>query len=494
MQVCPDLGHLVRLRTLLPEAEFIGPDDIGASGCAADSRRVEPGDLFVAIVGGRHDGHDFVGEAVEQGCAAVLSQRPLPALPVPNCVVPDTRNAHSRICQALAGNPSQALKVIGVTGTNGKTTTSCLIASMLTTAGYKTGVLGTLGYLDGAGIEPATLTTPGPQKLATLLGRMVRHGCSHAVMEVSSHALDQSRVAGMRFDVACVTNVTRDHLDYHCTIHDYRLTKSKLFDHLPPEGLAVINADDPTSAGYLRRLDGPVLTVGMRSAAEITATMVEQHPSEQTFLLCAGSETIPVRTRMIGTHHVYNCLEATAVGLVYGIELPVIVRGLEAAEHVPGRLERIECGQPFSVFVDFAHTADALTAALRTLRGVTRGRLICVFGAGGDRDRRKRPLLAQAVEHDADLAVVTSDNPRTEDPQAIVSDVLEGLRHPGDAEAVVDRAEAIRFALRSARPADCVLIAGKGHETHQVIGDEHIPLNDAEIAREWLYEMMNDER
>ena len=296
----------------------------------------------------------------------------------------------------------------------------------------------------------------------------------------------------MRFDVACVTNVTRDHLDYHCTIHDYRLTKSKLFDHLPPEGLAVINADDPTSAGYLRRLDGPVLTVGMRSAAEVTATMVEQHPSEQTFLLCAGSETIPVRTRMIGTHHVYNCLEATAVGLVYGIELPVIVRGLEAAEHVPGRLERIECGQPFSVFVDFAHTADALTAALRTLRGVTRGRLICVFGAGGDRDRRKRPLLAQAVEHDADLAVVTSDNPRTEDPQAIIADVLEGFRHPGDAEVVADRAEAIRFALRSARPADCVLIAGKGHETHQIVGDEHFPLNDAEIAREWLYETMNE--
>lgn len=290
MQVCPGLGHLVSLRKLLPQAEFLGTDDICASGCTCDSRRVEPGHLFVALEGSRCDGHDFIADATARGATAILSQRPLPEAAVPTCLVPNARDAYGRICQALAGNPSRDLKVVGITGTNGKTTTSCLIASVLTTAGHQVGLLGTLGYLDGKVIEDPTLTTPPADELARWLARMVRNGCSHAVMEVSSHALAQDRVAGIRFDAACVTNVTRDHLDYHRSLRDYRLAKSRLFDHLPGEGFAVINADDPTSAGYLRRMDGPVLTVGIRSAAEITATLVEQYLSEQTFLLTAGCE------------------------------------------------------------------------------------------------------------------------------------------------------------------------------------------------------------
>jgi len=489
MQVCPSVGHLVRLRTLLPEADFIGAADVCVNRCTCDSRRVEPGDLFVAIRGTTHDGHDFIGEAIQRGCAAVLSEQPIPTLAVPVCTVPSARNALARICQTLAGDPSRRLKVIGVTGTNGKTTTSCLLASVLTTAGHKVGLVGTLGYLDGMVIEQPALTTPPPDKLASLLSRMVCNQCTHAIMEVSSHALDQSRIDGIGFDTVCVTNVSRDHLDYHYTVDDYRATKSKLLGHLAPEGLAVINADDPTSAGYLHLIDGPVLTVGIRSSAELTAVIVEQHLSEQTFLLTAGSETVPVRTQMIGTHHVYNCLEAAAVGLAYGIELPEVVRGLESAEHVPGRLERIECGQPFGVFVDYAHTPDALAGALSTLRQVSRGRLICVFGAGGDRDERKRPLMGRAVERVADVAVVTSDNPRTEDPLEIIGDVLEGFRHQGDAEVIPDRVEAIRWALGAARPGDCVLIAGKGHEKHQIVGDRRIPLDDCQIAREWLYDV-----
>ncbi len=489
MQVCPSLGYHVCLRSLLPEARFLGADDIGVDRCRCDSREVEPGDLFVALPGSRVDGHDFVAEAVAAGCSAVLVERPVPGVELPQAIVPNARNAYARICQALAGNPSRYLKTIGVTGTNGKTTTCCLIAGVLTAAGHKTGVLGTLGYLDGDRIEESTHTTPPPRQLADLLGRMVRHGCSHAVIEVSSHALEQSRVAGVRFDAACVTNVSRDHLDYHKTIYDYRAVKSKLFEHLPPEGLAVINADDPTSAGYLGRLDGPVLTVGIRSAAEITAVPVEQCISEQTFLLTAGSDTMPVRTKMIGTHHIYNCLEAAAVGLVYGIDLATVVRGLESADQVPGRLERIECGQPFGVFVDYAHTPDALTGSLRALREVVRGRLICVFGAGGDRDQSKRPLMGRAVERDADVAIVTTDNPRTEDPLEIIDDVLEGFQDPDSADAVVDRAEAIRRALADAGPGDGVLIAGKGHENYQIVGEHRIPLDDCEIARQWLYEV-----
>ncbi|MEE8450335.1 MAG: UDP-N-acetylmuramoyl-L-alanyl-D-glutamate--2,6-diaminopimelate ligase [Thermoguttaceae bacterium] len=492
MQTLPGLGIRLSLRKLLPEAEFLGDgdiDDIGVSHCTGDSRRVQPGDLFVAMAGSRADGHNHATQAAARGCVAVLAEHPIPDLTVPVCIVPDTRTAYGHLCHALAGSPSQELKVIGITGTNGKTTTSCLLASVLMKAGHKVGLIGTLGYFDGDDVEDATLTTPPADRLASLMGRMVRHGCSHAVMEVSSHALDQARVAGIHFDAGCVTNVCRDHLDYHASLQDYRNVKSKLFDYLPAEGFAVINADDPTSTGYLRRIDGPVLTVGMRSAAEITAVMVEQCVSEQTFLLTAGSESVPVRTKMIGTHHVYNCLTAAAAGLVCGVDLPTIVRGLEAVEHVPGRLERIECGQPFSVFVDYAHTPDALTGCLQALRDVVSGRLICVFGCGGDRDRQKRPLMGRAVEQGADVAVVTTDNPRTEEPMEIIADVLEGFEDLARAEVVEDRSEAIRWALATAKPGDCVLIAGKGHEDYQVIGEEQIPMSDGEVARDWLYEV-----
>lgn len=487
MQVCSAFSQFVSLHALLPEAAFSGAEDVRIGGCTCDSRRVRPGDLFVALPGSHQNGHDFIPEAIAGGAIAVLCQQ-LPAqLSVPCCIVPNAREAYGRICQALAGNPSFRLKLIGVTGTNGKTTTSCLIASVLSKAGHRVGVLGTLGYFDGETVETATHTTPPADRLAASLARMVNNDCSHAAMEVSSHALAQSRVAGVRFDVACVTNVSRDHLDYHPTIQDYRLTKLKLFDHLAPEGFAVVNADDPIAAGYLRRFDGPALTVGIHSNAEITAMPLEQFPSEQTFLLTAGSETTPVRTQMIGTHHIYNCLTAAAVGLAYGIDLTTVVRGLEAVDYVPGRLQRVECGQPFSVFVDYAHTPDALTCCLQSLRKVTVGRLICVFGAGGDRDREKRPLMGRAVDAVADLAVLTSDNPRNEDPQAIIDQILEGFRQPSEARVVIDRVEAIHWALAHARPGDCVLIAGKGHEDYQIVGDQHIPLDDREIAQTWLY-------
>ncbi|HLA83755.1 MAG TPA: UDP-N-acetylmuramoyl-L-alanyl-D-glutamate--2,6-diaminopimelate ligase [Thermoguttaceae bacterium] len=488
MQVCPDRDCRSQLRSLFPEATFVGCRDIEVRACVADSRRVEQGDLFVAIAGDSADGHDFAAEAIHRGCSAILSQRPLPEATVPVCIVADSRAAFGRLCHHLAGNPARHLKVIGVTGTNGKTTTSVLIARMFTHAGYRVGLLGTLGYFDGDRCDESTLTTPPADRLADYLARMVRNECNYAVMEVSSHALAQARLAGMELDTVCVTNVRRDHLDYHRTIDDYRLTKSKAFDYLSPEGFAVLNADDPTSAGFLSRVEGPVLSIGVHAAAEITGTLIERYLSEQTFLLTAGSDTIPVRTRMIGMHHVYNCLEAAAVGLTYGLDLTTVVRSLEAVDYVPGRLQRIECGQPFGVFVDYAHTPDALTGCLRALRSVVSGRLICVFGAGGDRDRGKRPLMGRAVEADADLAILTSDNPRSEDPQAILGDVLDGFAHPADALVIADRREAIHAALAAARTGDCVLIAGKGHERCQLIGDESLPFDDYEIAAGWLYE------
>jgi UDP-N-acetylmuramoyl-L-alanyl-D-glutamate--2,6-diaminopimelate ligase len=490
MQVCPDLGHAVPLAGLLPEAAVYGAEDVWITGCTCDSRCVRPDELFAALPGSRHDGHDFIAEAVARGCAAVLSHRPLPEIPVPTCVVPNVRQSYARLCQALAGNPSRRLKLIGITGTNGKTTTSCLIAGVLSAAGHRVGVLGTLGYLDGRIVEDSTHTTPPPERLAGLLARMVGNECSHAVMEVSSHALDQSRVAGLEFDAACVTNITHDHLDYHATLHDYRKAKAKLFDHLATEGFAILNADDAGSASLLDGLGCPTLTIGIQNAAEIAAVPLEQFASEQTFLLTAGSETIPVRTRMIGTHYIYNCLEAAAVGLAYGIPLATVVRGIESVDYVPGRLERIECGQPFSVFVDFAHTPDALGQVLATLRQVTAGRLICVFGAAGERDRLKRPLMGRAVEQAADLAIITSDNPRHEDPRAICREVLDGFQGSGaSVEVIADREAAIHRALSAAGPGDCVLIAGKGHETCQIVGDRRLPSDDREIARAWLYDV-----
>ena len=487
MQVCPDTGHSESLEKLLPTLAVTGGGNVFPNRCTCDSRRVEPGDLFVAVEGTQHDGHDHVADAVARGCVAVIAQRALPEFGVPVIQVPNSREAFGHLCQALAGNPSRQLKLVGVTGTNGKTTTSCLIAGILSRAGHKVGVLGTLGYFDGEEAEDAPWTTPPADQLACWLARMVRNECTHAVMGVSSHALDQRRVAGIRFDAACVTNVTHDHLDYHRSPAEYRAAKARLLRQMPPEGFAVINADDPVSSGYLKEMDGPVLTIGIDSPAEVTAILVGRSLSEQTFLLSAGSETVPVRTRMIGTHHMYNCLVAAAVGLTYGIDLVTVARGLEAAGHVPGRLERIECGQPFGVFVDYAHTPDALDKVLTTLREVTAGRLICVFGCGGDRDVQKRPIMGRIAEQKADRIVLTSDNPRTEDPEAILANILQGIDRPNSVRVQPDRATAIRQALAMARPDDCVLIAGKGHENYQVIGHQHIPMDDAEIARQWLY-------
>ena len=489
MQVRPSEGQFVRLCEVLPEATASGAGSITFDAVERDSRRIQTGDLFVAMRGPNHDGLEFVHEAVERGCAAVVAdQHADTPLGVPLVLVRDARETYGRICHAVAGHPSRQLKVIGVTGTNGKTTTSCLIASILNAAGFPTGLIGTLGVFDGEEFGPSTLTTPPADELARWLGRMTANGCSHAVMEISSHALDQKRTAGIELDAACVTNVRRDHLDYHQSIDDYQRTKSQIFPLLTGEGFAVLNVDDPTTAGYLPQLTGPVLTVAMESNAELTAVEIERLVSEHTFLLTAGSETIPVRTKMIGTHHVYNCLVAAAVGLAYGIDLPTIVRGLENLDHVPGRLERIECGQPFGVFVDFAHTPDALSGSLSTLREVVEGRIFCVFGAGGNRDQEKRPLMGRAVEQVADVAILTSDNPRNEPAEQIVRDVLDGFHQPSNARVMLDRAEAIGWALGQARPGDCVLIAGKGHENYQIIGDRRIPFDDRDVAKSWLFE------
>lgn len=484
----------VSLRQLLPGAQFLGTDDLRVTSCAGDSRLCQPGDLFVALRGTRHDGHDHISEAITRGAAAIVAEQSLANAHVPGCLVPDSREAYGRICQALVGDPSRQLKVIGITGTNGKTTTSWLVASILAAAGIRCGVIGTLGSYDGFEIEPVPLTTPAAAELARQLARHESAGCTHVAIEVSSHALDQRRLAGVQLDVAAVTQIERDHLDYHGTLENYRAAKQRIFDLLPCEGMGVVNVDDEMAAGLLDQFHGPALSVGIDSPCEISATPLEQFISEQTFLLSAGDESVPVRTPLVGRHNIYNCLVAAAIASIYDVDLPTIARGIESVRYIPGRLERIECGQPFSVFVDYAHTPGALASCLASLRPLTSGRLICVFGAGGERDRQKRPLMASAVERWADMAVVTSDNPRNESPQDIADQLIAGFRQPRKVRSILDRLDAIEWALAQAEPGDCVLLAGKGHEEYQQIGDERIRFDDREAARQWLYQHADERR
>jgi UDP-N-acetylmuramoyl-L-alanyl-D-glutamate--2,6-diaminopimelate ligase len=478
----------INLRQLLPEASIFGADEIYVESCTADSRQCNDGDLFVALIGSHVDGHDYVADALSRGASAIIAERYLPTSGVPICVVPDSRVALGKLSQALAGNPSQQLKVIGVTGTNGKTTTCWLIASILEAAGFRAGLTSTIANSDGAAVEPSQMTTPSAPQLAEWLSRMAANECTHAVMEVSSHALAQARVAGINFNAACVTNVRRDHLDFHNTLQNYHDAKARLLQQVDSDGFVVVNADDAVASSFLSLTTRPSLTIGLENEAQLTATVIERQLSEQTFLLHAGNNSVPVRTRIIGDQHVYNCLSAAAVGLLYGIELPDIVRGLERLEKVPGRMERIECGQEFGVFVDYAHTPEALEAVLRSLRALTAGRLICVFGAGGERDRGKRPLMAKAVESAADVAVLTDDNPRREDAAKIRREILRGFDALDAIVVKPDRAEAIAWALDQAVAGDCVLIAGKGHEEYQTVGAQRHWFDDREVARLWLYD------
>ena len=482
----------LRLVALLPTGRFAPPHDeadVWVRRCTCDSRAVHPGDAFIAIRGSSQDGHDHLRQAAGRGAAVAVVERPVEQCDIPQYLVKNSAAAFGVLSQAFAGRPAEKMKVVGVTGTNGKTTTCMLIARILKTAGYATALSSTLGAFDGEDYSETDWTTPPADGLAAWLRRSADNGCSHAVVEISSHGLAQDRTAGIPLDAACVTNVRRDHLDYHGSLETYHAAKSKVFDALRPDGIAVLNADDAVSASFLPALRGPLLTVGMDSPAEITGTLVERFVSEQTFFLSAGSDTIPVRTHMIGVHHVYNCMAAAAVGLAFNLDLPDIVGAIESIDYVPGRLERIERGQPFGVFVDFAHTPDALAASLRTLRDVTQGRLICVFGAGGERDKGKRPLMGRAVEANCDIAVVTSDNPRNENPAAIAGDIVEGMSGTGESLTLLDREEAIHWAVSNARAGDVVLIAGRGCESHQIVGEERIPFDDREIAAHWLSEM-----
>lgn len=482
----------ISLRRIFPGASFVGCADIAIVDATENSQECQPGSLFAVVPGSKVDGSRFVGDALQRGASALLVSRPIAGATVPQCVVRNVRRSFAELSAALHGQPARRLGTIGVTGTNGKTTTTWLVRSILQAAQFKTGLLGTVEYHDGETAATSSLTTPDSRSLNRWLARMVESRTTHATLEVSSHALDQDRVAGIQFDAGVLTNITPDHLDYHRHFESYISTKARIMSLLKTGGRMVMNVDDPATAELVSRVpaDKRCVTYGIDASADVTATILQEKSGGSRFLLRMHGEEIEVFTSLMGRHNILNCLAAAAAVAQFDIPLEKIAEGIEHLTEVPGRLQRIEMGQPFDVFVDYAHTEDAIARILSALKPLTTGRLVCVFGAGGDRDKTKRPQMGRAAATRADLAVVTSDNPRTECPRSIIEQILPGLAEGTcETHVEVDRAEAIAWALREAGPGDCVVIAGKGHETEQVLGATRHPFDDREIARRQLAAM-----
>ncbi|MEZ5078527.1 MAG: UDP-N-acetylmuramoyl-L-alanyl-D-glutamate--2,6-diaminopimelate ligase [Solirubrobacterales bacterium] len=472
----------MRLQELVeaePRARVVGNPAAEIADLAYDSRRAGPGTLFFCVVGGSVDGHEFAAQVVAGGAAGLVVERQL-EVTVPQVVVPDSRAAMAPLAARFEGDPSATLRTVGVTGTNGKTTTAFLVAEVLAAAGIQSGLLGTVKQVVGGIEEAVERTTPEAIDLQATLRRMLDGGDRACAMEVSSHALALHRADAIHFDAAVFTNLTQDHLDFHADMEDYFLAKRRLFEAGP--GTAIVNVDDP----YGRRLaaEFECVTFSARGAAA-------DYAAEDVSYDAAGARfrvgELAVRTALPGDFNVANALGALAAAVALGVEPAAAAAGLAGAARVPGRFEPIDEGQDFAVLVDYAHTPDSLENVLRAARRVTGGRLVVVFGAGGDRDRDKRPKMGRAGGELADLAIVTSDNPRSEDPAAIVAEVAAGVEGAAELEVEVDRRAAIAMALSQAGEGDTVVIAGKGHEQGQEFeGGRKVPFDDREVARELL--------
>jgi UDP-N-acetylmuramoyl-L-alanyl-D-glutamate--2,6-diaminopimelate ligase len=461
-----------------------GPDVV-VSGIAYRSSQVRPGDVFFCVPGFAHDGHEFAADAVAHGAVAVVAGHELPGLAVPVVIVPDTRGALASASARFFGSPSTSMDVVGITGTNGKTTTTYLLDSIFRQAGRTTGLLGTIESRIAGVAEPASRTTPESRDLQETLARMRDAGVTAVSMEVSSHAIDLHRVDATRFAVAAFTNLSQDHLDYHATMEEYFSVKARFMGTVPVER-RVVNIDDQHGARLLASL-GAAWTVGTAAGAHVRATGARMGAASCSFTLETPSGEGEVVLPLAGAYNVSNALVAAGCALALDIPLAIVCAGLAAAPQVPGRLERIEAGQDFTVLVDYAHTPDGLANAIKAVRDVTTGRVITVFGCGGDRDPDKRPLMGHVAGSLSDVAVLTSDNPRTEDPVGIILQVQDGLAGTAAHSIVeVDRREAIRVALHIARAGDTVLVAGKGHEDYQIFSDRTVHFDDREVVREEL--------
>ncbi|MFH1039304.1 MAG: UDP-N-acetylmuramoyl-L-alanyl-D-glutamate--2,6-diaminopimelate ligase [PVC group bacterium] len=472
-----------------------GKTGVEVKGVSADSRLIKPGDLFVAVAGKYRTGVDFISEAKDRGAVGVVLTEFYTALNsgLAQIRVTDPRRALALLANSIYHHPAEGMKMIGITGTNGKTTVAILARHVFNDAGIPTGLLGTIYYGIGERQLPSDLTTPAPPRLQELLAEMKKAGTARVIMEVSSHAIIQQRLAGIEFATVVFTNLSPEHLDYHRTMEEYRAAKVGFLAGLsrgkaPADGkTAIINSDDPLRERIYKKLRTPVITYGLTFGAQIRASGVVSERTGASFTVYWGGKAYPARIAMPGKHNVYNALAVIALGLSEGIGMEMILDTLRRSPGVRGRLEPVRTGRGFDLFIDYAHTPDGLENVLKTLRSICRKRVIVVFGCGGDRDESKRPLMGAAAARWADEVIVTSDNPRSESPQDIITAIQRGLpRGFSRSRAVPDRRRAIEEACRLARPGDTVLIAGKGHEQQQIFRDRVIPFDDREVALEIL--------
>jgi len=487
----------VRLEELLQGMEYrilAGNPQLDIKGIAFDSRQVKPGFLFVCVTGLKTDGHLYVDDAIENGAVAVLVENTIRVKNGITCILTgNTRKGLAVAASNYYGEPSTHIKVIGVTGTNGKTTTTHLVRAILEEAGHPTSIMGTLYAKIGEDLWDMKHTTPEAPVIEAFLDASRQVGCEYAVMEVSSHALALSRVDKIVFRAAVFTNLTQDHLDYHQDMEHYLLSKLKLFDATNKDEMfyTVVNGDDAYAKDFIKISGGHSHSYGVRDESELRAVDISSGVKGTSFTVQYGSDSFPVRMKIIGMFNVYNALAAINVALKEGIAIPVIQAALEQVAGVPGRFEQVNCEQAFTVIVDYAHTPDGLENILSTARELCANRLITVFGCGGDRDRGKRPLMGEIAARYSDFCVVTSDNPRSEEPEAIIADIVPGLEQVENSRyaIIIDRREAIRHALYLAREGDFVIIAGKGHETYQLVKGEILDFDDRQGAARILREI-----
>jgi UDP-N-acetylmuramoyl-L-alanyl-D-glutamate--2,6-diaminopimelate ligase len=458
--------------------------DVEITGITNDSRKVRPGYLYVAIKGYKADGHNFIKKSLECGAQAIVSEEKLSLdTSIPQIVVRNTRKALSSLSCCFYNNPSQKINVVGVTGTNGKTTTTFLTKSIIEKAGYEAGLIGTINYQIGEKMITAQETTPESVELQRLIAEMVAAKMKFAVMEVSSHSAIQHRIENIDFKTAVFTNITAEHLDYHKTISNYMNAKVELFKNLRKDSFAVLNADDEFSEYFADRTNAKILWYGIKNDADIKAEICRESTSDIMIKLKYSGKEIDMKMPFVGVHNVYNVLAAVASAISLGFELDVIKSGIETAPTVPGRLESVPCNRGFEVVVDYAHTPHALETVLQALRNLVKGRILLVFGCGGDRDKEKRPLMGRIADEKSDIFWLTNDNPRSEDPLNIIDGIKVGIKPGRSFHTQINRHKAIADALSEATDGDLVLVAGKGHEKYQIIKDTITPFDDREVIK-----------
>jgi UDP-N-acetylmuramoyl-L-alanyl-D-glutamate--2,6-diaminopimelate ligase len=458
-------------------------------GITSNSKQIKPGFLFVAIKGNRQDGNQFIKEAISRGAGIIVVEKKLPSVSYPGKVkflaVDDCRKFFAQSTHKFYGAPSSKIKVAGITGTNGKTTISYLIEAIAKESGYSCGVIGTINYRFGGKTMAAKNTTPGAGDLQNLLARMHGQKVKYCAMEVSSHALDQGRVAGVNFRRAIFTNLTQDHLDYHKSLEKYFSAKAKLFSSLGVSATAIINNDDRYSRRIKRLTGARILTYGIKNNSRVMAKDIHFGMQTTDFLLVAPGIKTRIKTSLVGRHNIYNLLAAVCWGISEKLPAAKIKLAIEKFKHVPGRLEKIKSAKNQNIFVDYAHTPDALYNVISALRPLVKGKIVVIFGCGGERDKLKRPKMGKVVTELADYAIITSDNPRSEDPSQIIKDIRQGIRKDNYC-VVIQRGQAIRKGLSLINKEDCLLIAGKGHENYQVLKNKILKFSDQKVVRKCL--------